>query len=171
MKFQARSLFLGISAGLLLIGCGPQAMPGQSLGQFDVRAQLVENGCGSAAVPAFDAFDFRVEIREAEGRAWWIRNERPFVEGTRLGERLTFRTQLPVPTEVTGCVLSQVERIEVAVGSNSPDAGTSDTPALSGVNQIEFTSGPNAACGLLTVQNGGPFLSLPCEVSYELAGP
>ena len=154
--------------------CGPQAVPGDPLGEFRVQAQLIENECGAAAVPAFETFDFSVEIREIDGRAWWIRPERPFIEGVRTGEQLSFRTQLPVPTPVDGCVLSQVERIEVEVADDhSPDAGTApgDNPSLTGVNRIEFSTGLNTNCFPLVAQNGGPFLSLPCELSYDLTGP
>ena len=168
----AGALWLPMSA------CGPQALPGTSLGYFDVEAQLIENGCGATAIPAFETFGFGVEIRSEAGRAWWIRDQRPFVEGQATGEtHLTFRTELPVPTEVTGCVLSQVERIEVDVvpvataDAGTPTSNPDETPGLTGDNTVDIAPAAGANCSLLTANAGGPFLSLPCQLSYELLSP
>lgn len=68
MRSRAQHWLIG---GLLLSGCNVQP-PGELVGEYAVRGSLLENTCGSAALPAADPLDFQVQIRDDGISALWL---------------------------------------------------------------------------------------------------
>jgi hypothetical protein len=50
----------------------PQEPAGDLVGAYRIRGDLLENSCGSAAVPAADPLNFNVQIRTENGAGLWL---------------------------------------------------------------------------------------------------
>ncbi len=144
-------------------------MPGQYVGDFDVTQQLLENSCGAGALPAPDPLVFRAELREKGHQVFWRYESRErYITGSQSNGALTFtlQTSMEQPIELSDgsmvtCRLNQLESLELIAGDEE------DMQMLTGSNQI-LLAGANPDCAYLTQARGGPFLSLPCQVSYDV---
>lgn len=67
---------------LALLGCQPGELPGTPVGTYDIVGELVENTCGTAALPAREPLQFSVELRDLGGAGIWIVGEPPGFSGT-----------------------------------------------------------------------------------------
>ena len=45
-----------------------------------------------------------------------------------------------------------------------------EVESLSGTNDVMWSASPGTSCSYITAGSGGPFLALPCGISYELSG-
>jgi len=50
----------------------PDELPGELVGAYRINGALIENTCGSSAVPAADPLRFNVEIRKQDGSGLWL---------------------------------------------------------------------------------------------------
>jgi hypothetical protein len=50
----------------------PEELPGELVGAYRIDGALMENSCGSAALPAADPLRFDVEIRKHDGGGVWL---------------------------------------------------------------------------------------------------
>jgi hypothetical protein len=50
----------------------PQEPVGELVGAYRIRGALMENSCGSAALPAADPLNFDVQIRKQNGSGLWL---------------------------------------------------------------------------------------------------
>ena len=56
-----------------LYGCAlPEDRPGDLVGAYRIDGSLMENSCGSAALPAADPLNFDVEIRKQGRSGYWV---------------------------------------------------------------------------------------------------
>jgi hypothetical protein len=173
-----------LSIVVLAAGCIPVEYPGEPVGSFDVVGALVENACGDSAVPALDPLRFAVELRtDEDGLAFWRRPDSPLVDGTVDQDgNFRFRTRVIVPAlapdpdfDYPGCVLDQREEVEARVvevedDDMEDDDMELDEMELEGGNSITLSPSAGSDCTPLLAARGGPFLALPCEVDYQLAG-
>ena len=87
--------------------------------------------------------------------------------------RFSFRQTFTLDEDPSGsgarCTLTQVETLEVQVMSMVDEEGA-EVESLSGTNTVMWTETPGVNCAYITVASGGPFLALPCGISYELSG-
>jgi hypothetical protein len=58
--------------GVAAIACTVPEPPGRLIGAYHIEGKLLENTCGTAALPASDSLSFDVEVRQDEqGRGIW----------------------------------------------------------------------------------------------------
>jgi hypothetical protein len=63
---------LGPALGVAAMACAAPEPPGKLVGAYHIQGKLLENTCGTAALPASDTLSFDVEIRQDEqGRGIW----------------------------------------------------------------------------------------------------
>ncbi len=162
---------------------------GELVGTFEIEGRLVENECGSTALPAMDPLTFRVELRHDEGVAIWRRPSAPITYGTiHEGQwRIEASTVVPVfdPNPETGhpgCALTQIARFALdEMHAEDPDAGTdggldggadggiqASIEAFDGESTIQLVPYPGTDCTPALALLGGPFLTLPCTVTYDV---
>jgi hypothetical protein len=192
MRGASLLILMGCLLGLPLSGCPPVDPSGEVVGTYDVTGSLVENSCGSAAFAAQDPIEFVVELRaEGHGPAYWRRPTTGIVSGSHTGDVYRFRTEVPVTlygpdaeAGTAGCILAQVETIQVAAtstplvdggvaGGNDlgvPDAGVAAADVFRGESVIELVPTAGSDCLRAVALAGGPFLTLPCRVEYDLSG-
>lgn len=192
MRGASLLILMGCLAGLPLGGCPPVEPTGDVVGTYEVTGSLVENSCGSTAFNAVDPVSFVVELRsEDHGPAVWRRPNAAIVNGSHTGDDYRFRTETTVqlygPDEVAqtpGCVLAQIETIRVTakssasgdagvssdLGTSTGDAGVSANSAFRGTSVIELSPTAGSNCLRAVAISGGPFLTLPCRVEYDLSG-
>ena len=85
-----RASIVVIVGALCTAGCEPQDLPGERVGIYAIEGVLLENTCGSTALPAPDPLVFDVELRDQSGVGIWILNQPPGVTG-RLSDDGTFQ--------------------------------------------------------------------------------
>jgi hypothetical protein len=70
-----------LAIGLVLAGWSackmPDELPGELVGAYRIDGALLENSCGSSAVPAADPLRFNVEIRKQNGSGFWLVSSPP----------------------------------------------------------------------------------------------
>lgn len=191
MRGATLLILMGCMLAFPLSGC-PVDPSGEVVGTYNVTGSLVENSCGSTAFAAQDPIDFVVELRaEDHGPAYWRRPTAAIVNGSHTGDVYRFRTEVPVtlygadPTTGTpGCTLAQVETILVTAkaseagdgGVSTPndqgraDAGAASGEIFRGESVIELVPTAGSNCLRAVALSGGPFLTLPCRVEYDLSG-
>lgn len=153
------------------LGCRPPKPPGEPLGQFRVHAELDSSTCGDG-VPAAPTLDFFVELRAdaATSRGWWKLEDGASVEGRsteegfRFVQATTIEAVLPDPDlGYAGCALDQRETVEAALVEE-------DDEPLTGTSAVELSAVAGTDCTPLLQAYGGAFPTLPCALSYTLAG-
>lgn len=174
LPFRAIGVFPLVSLAFVG-GCQPTAsLPGTSLGDYNVVGTLGTNTCGSGINPT-NPWDFTVELSE---------------DGTTLYMAKTDGTD-----EVSGAVASTAATLTSVVtsnvdGSDAGGAGTCDmTDATTFTLTLATAAAPasftgsvsytySAATGVSSAVNctdqltasGGTYATLPCTVTYALAG-
>lgn len=164
---------ISLALALLIGGCRPTQLAGESLGEFFVQGTLEENTCG-AGYPVRSSYTFIVDVRvEGSGLGYWKLSDRPVVEGA-VHDDGTFRfgaaTQVvafePDPTTGTaGCALDQSDVVAGAIASD-PDAGS----ALTARQTVDVRPAPGTMCAPLLTLWGGTFDALPCRIEIALEG-
>ena len=191
MRGASLLILMGCLLGLPLSGCPPVDPSGEVVGTYDVNGSLVVNSCGSTAFNAVDPLSFVVEVRsEDHGPAYWRRPNAAIVNGSHTGDDYRFRTEVPVQlygpdieTQTPGCTLAQIETIRVTAksdsldggvpndqGTSAGDAGVPASSAFRGTSVIELAPTAGSNCLRAVAISGGPFLTLPCRVEYDLSG-
>lgn len=70
------------ASALALSACQAPVAPGDPVGVYAVSGQLEENTCGRTALPASDALEFSVELRQDDEQGHWlVDGELPGFEG------------------------------------------------------------------------------------------
>ncbi len=171
------------------LGCQPKKLPGEPIGIYHVVGTLVDNECGSQAVPAENPLVFRVELRADGEKAYWHRADLPVVSGILIPStgRFLFSAQ-SVWTAIAadpnldypGCTLNQQDTIEGTLEASDEssedvqdDAGSDaglDTDEWTGTERIEMTPAAGSNCLPALITAGGGFQSLPCSINYDLLG-
>src|SRR5262245_27885065 len=82
MPLRRATSGLLVSLPLCAIGCAmPDELPGELVGAYHIEGALMENACGSDAVPAADPLSFDVEVRVADGSGLWLAASPPAFPG------------------------------------------------------------------------------------------
>lgn len=149
--------------------------PGTPLGTFHVRAKLTASTCG--AVP--DPWEFDVKLAHEESTLYWIQGGAP-VSGT---VDRTARTQMKATdsrelraadarNKLAACVVTRDDLLDVALAGDQPDAPlttVSEATRFTGKLTYRFVPMEGSECSDQTLDQGGDFAALPCEVSYDLS--
>lgn len=148
--------------------------PGTSLGTFHVSAKLVASTCG--AVP--DPWEFDVKLAHEESTLFWIQGGAP-VQGTMdRTARATLKTTdsrelraADAKTKRAACVVVRDDLLDVALAGEKPEVPLTtvgEATRFSGKLTYRFSPMQGAECSDQTLDQGGDFAALPCEVSYDL---
>jgi hypothetical protein len=149
--------------------------PGTSLGTFHVSAKLTGSTCGT--VP--DPWEFDVKLAHEESTLFWIQGGAP-VSGTMDN---TARAQLKTTdsrelraanpkSKLAACVVIRDDVLDVALAGETPDAPLAtvgEATRFNGKLTYRFRPMDGSECSDQTLDQGGDFAALPCEVSYDLA--
>ena len=150
--------------------CGP-ALPGTSLGTYNVTGTLVSDTCGNAMNP----WTFTVQMSEDGTALYWLPSGASSSSGN-----LTSATKAVIATVVT----ANVDATEA--GAPGPCdltvASTLDVSLAAGLTPSTFTATYaqtiSAATGVSSTNNctdqlsssGGSYATLPCTASYSFSG-
>ena len=149
--------------------------PGTPLGTFHVNAKLTATTCG--AVP--DPWEFDVKLAHEDATLYWIQGGAP-VSGTMdRTARATLKTTdsrelraADARTKRAACVVIRDDVLDVALGgerADQPLATVADATRFNGKLTYRFSPMQGSECSDQTLDQGGDFAALPCEVSYDLA--
>ena len=149
--------------------------PGTPLGTFHVSAKLTASTCGT--VP--DPWEFDVKLAHEESTLYWIQGGAP-VSGTM---DATARTQMKTTDarelraadakrKLPACVVSRDDVLDVALAGEKVDvplATVGEATRFTGKLTYRFSPIQGSECSDQTLDQGGDFAALPCEVSYDLS--
>lgn len=149
--------------------------PGTPLGTFHVSGKLTSSTCG--AVP--DPWEFDVKLAHEESTLFWIQGGAP-VSGTmdntaRAHLKTTDSRELraaDAKSKLPGCVVIRDDVLEVALAGEKPEtplATVAEATRFTGKLTYRFSPMQGSECFDQTLDQGGDFAALPCEVSYDLA--
>lgn len=151
---------------MLLSSCGSNA-PGEVLGHYEVMAKLASNTCGSGT-GATNPWLFYIELsREGPTLHWsWQRDGSPLVSGPIDAQRHAELRETRTDTAGSGKLACSLKRdgaltFQLAEGAAPKSfAGT-----------ITYTfSIADGSCGAALTASGGPYDTLPCAMTYDVAG-
>lgn len=148
--------------------------PGTPLGTFHVSAKLTASTCG--AVP--DPWEFDVKLAHDQSTLYWIQGGAP-VSGEM---DATARTQMKstdsrelraadAKKKIPGCVVTRDDILEVALSGDKPEAPlttVAEATRFTGKLTYRFSPMQGSECSDQTLDQGGDFAALPCDVSYDL---
>lgn len=148
--------------------------PGTSLGTFHVSAKLTSSTCGE--VP--DPWEFDVKLAHEESTLFWIQGGAP-VSGTMDNTaRATLKTTdsrelraANAKTQMPACVVVRDDVLDVALAAEkaeTPLTTVGDATRFNGKLTYRFSPMQGSECSDQTLDQGGDFAALPCEVSYDL---
>ena len=164
-----------------LMACEPARSPNGNAVTLDLVGTLTKDTCG-AGLGAQSMIRFRAELERSDSIGFWRLGSGPIVQGTFEGEEFEFEfTQertlavADIDFGYAGCSVLQTEAVrgEITLSSVDPaDGGAgqeeSSVDSFVAENTIGVTPRAGFDCAPLTTGAGGPFLTLPCEASYDV---
>lgn len=158
-------------------GCGGKDpySPGSKLGSFHVTAKLTSSTCGAAP----DPWEFDVKLNHELRTIYWVQGGAP-IQG-RLDEasqtRLAASSEYEVRaanerTKLAACAVARSDALVVVLQREDGTAvvDPAQTRAFAGTLAYSFTPTESSDCTDQLTVSGGAYASLPCTVSYEVAG-
>ncbi len=168
----------GLGVAILLGACETPPPPGELVGRYRITGTMATDSCGPG-LGATRALTFTAELRDDEGVGYWLFGDQEATPGT-LDSAGAFSFQQqggwtlvnPVPERgYAGCRVAQVETIDgkIVIAGSAEDADVTIAD-LSGAHTIDIVPLTGDDCSPALSTYGGPWLSLPCRVSYTLKG-
>jgi hypothetical protein len=149
--------------------------PGSTVGTFHVTARLAKTTCGDAP----DPWEFDVRLNHDGPTLYWIQGGLP-VSG-KVDARARAALQASTVTDVraadvqhklAACSVTRSDLLDITLDS-APATPTTD-PALAtsflGMLAYSFVPTDGSDCSDQLVAAGGGWSTLPCNVSYTIAG-
>jgi len=156
------ALSLGLAA--LVAAC---TLPGSTLGTYDVRGSLGTDTCGAAPNP----WTFSVMLsQEGQTLYWSWMDASPILSGPLTSAEHATLTGYQIhnvdstATAMGPCDLERSDDLEVTLGGGSPPA------SFGGTITYSFSQQVGANCSDQLAASGGMYDTLPCTVSYTMAG-
>jgi hypothetical protein len=167
-------LFAGLLAGAG--GCSGKDpyRPGESLGAFHVTGKLVATSCG--ATP--DPWEFDVRLRHERTTLYWVQGDAPIAAQVDGAARATLKataTQTVRPADersrTAACTMSRTDVVELVLAPlAAPVSDVAGATSFKGTLAYRFAPTEGSSCEDQLTDLGGDFATLPCDVTYEVAG-
>jgi hypothetical protein len=163
------------AAVALALGCtAPTALPGTSLGTYNVTGTLETNTCGSG-LGAPNPWTFTAQMSEDGSVLYWEMSG-----GSELNSPMTSATQVSITSVVTAnvdgtdagvegpCDLQNTTVIDLTLSSGSPPTSFTGTITYTFVAATGVSTATDCTDQLSA--SGGSYDTLPCTASYTLTG-
>jgi hypothetical protein len=149
-------------------------LPGTSLGTYNVTGTLGTNTCGSG-LGAPSPWTFSTQMSEDGTTFYW-----EISGGSELSSTMSSATQVDITSIDTAnvdgtdagvlgpCDLQSTTVLDVALAASSPPSSFKGTVTYTFTAATGVSSTTNCTDQLSA--SGGPYATLPCTVSYSLAG-
>ena len=172
-SFLATVLACGVAASTA--SCeAPSALPGTSLGTYNVVGTLGANTCG-AGLGAPNPWDFTVQMSEDGTTLYWEMSG-----GSELSSTMSSATQVNITSVQTAnvdgtdggvqgpCDLTSTTALALTLSAGSPPSSFTGTITYTFAAATGVSSATNCTDQLSA--SGGSYDTLPCTASYSLAG-
>jgi hypothetical protein len=167
MRKAALALLLPI---LACSGNKDPKIPGDELGTYQVVATLDSSTCGPGALGSTDVWQFDVKLSRDGDYLYWL-NGAEAISGAVAADGVTFAFDTQVVVQAVapgkgqpGCAIARIDS-----GSGTLANDTLDVDSFNGRLRYGFQATQGSDCQSVLGVEGG-FYSLPCEMSYLLAG-
>jgi hypothetical protein len=156
------------------ISCSPSALPGTPLGTYNVTGTLETNSCGTGLGPA-SPWTFTVQMSEDGTTLYWEMSG-----GSELSSTMSSATQVNITSIETAnvdateagvegpCDLQSNTAIDLMLAAGS--APSTFTGTFTYTFAVATGVSSTVDCTDQLSASGGPYDTLPCTVSYSLAG-
>jgi hypothetical protein len=148
--------------------------PGTPLGTFHVSAKLTSSTCGEVPNP----WEFDVKLAHEESTLFWIQGGAPVAGTMDHSARATLKTTdsrelrpANAKTKMPACVVIRDDVLDVALGGEKPEVPLTivgEATRFDGKLTYRFSPMQGSECSDQTLDQGGDFAVLPCDVSYDL---
>ncbi|MBI3202207.1 MAG: hypothetical protein HYZ29_11735 [Myxococcales bacterium] len=155
----------------VLAGCmGPEQdkVPGDSLGTYQVVAQLDSSTCGPGALGSKDLWEFEVKLSRDGHDLYWVNGADP-IGGDVASDGVSFGfdshavlTPIKPAKGQPGCSISRTDSGTGKLSSAAPPVA-----GFEGTLRYGFKPVGESDCEPLMAVEGG-FSQLPCEISYSM---
>lgn len=181
MRRIRRYLFIGCVGWLAGGGCFLfDQQTGDSLGRVEVNALLVTDTCGPGTVSAGPSLHYEVEVQRQGSSLTWVGPSGRFT-GTLSGDdefcielNRSWHVRDPDPwLDDPGCDMSQIERLCGTIETEVLDEGGVESEQITSLTArhevfVSYNLGSN--CTNLVGITEGQYLTLPCQVVYDMTG-
>ena len=171
------ALLIGTSGCFLFDSAGTE----EDLGELHIEAQLVADTCGPGAFPEGPSMAYDVDLRRQGDTLYWVGPS-----GTVLGRFSSdrdFCIQLDDQWHVRdadpwyddpGCDLRRIERLcgtlDFAQETDETGAVSERVTSLVGRHEAFVSGTETSDCSDQVGVSEGQYLTLPCQITYELQG-
>jgi hypothetical protein len=172
---------LGSVALAIALICGGSACsgkdpyrPGESLGAFQVTANLVATSCGATPNP----WKFNVRLRHDKTTLYWVQGDAPIsglvdptAHATLKATAVQTMRAADAKTQVAACAMSRADVLDLVLApAVTPVADVAGTTSFKGTLTYHFAATDGSDCQDQLAESGGDFTALPCDVHYDLVG-
>ncbi len=152
----------------------PTALPGTSLGTYNVTGTLSSNSCG-AGLGAPNPWTFTAQMSEDGTTLYW-----EMTGGSELSSTMSSATQVSITSIATAnvdgtdggvagpCDLENTTALDLTLAAGSPPSTFTGTITYSFAAATGVSTATN--CTNQLTASGGSYDTLPCTASYSLAG-
>ena len=148
--------------------------PGTPMGTFHVSATLASSTCGEVPNP----WEFDVKLAHEEATLFWIQGGPPVsgIMDRTARAKLTATDSRELRAEdprrkLRGCTVARDDVVDVALAgekADTPITNAADATRFNGKLTYRFSPTEGSDCSDQTLDQGGDFAALPCEVAYDL---
>jgi hypothetical protein len=170
---MARSMLKATIVALLAVGCTGKdpTRPGDSIGVFHVTGKLVSTSCGQTP----DPWAFDVRLRHDKSTLYWVQGDAPvsgLLDSAEHAVLKASQTQTVRAADekmmTAACALSRTDTVDLVLAM--PGADIRGATSFKGTLAYQFKVVDGSSCDDQLKESGGDYATLPCTVSYELAG-
>lgn len=157
-------------------GCSgtDRTRPGESIGVFHVTSTLVASTCGHPPNP----WEFDVRLRHDVTNVYWVQGDAPIAGQVDATARVSLKSTVvstvrpaDAKTHTAACNMSRTDVVALTLTpAASSAANVAGTTSFKGSLAYRFAATEGSSCEDQLVESGGGFATLPCDVTYELAG-
>jgi hypothetical protein len=149
----------------------------ENLGRVAVSASLSIDTCGPGTVSAGPSLEYEVNLERQGSTLMWNGPSGRFT-GTLSGDD-RFCIELDRGWHVRdadpwledpGCDMSQIERLCGTIVTEEREDGAEEVASLTARHEVFVSSNPGSNCVELVGITQGQYLTLPCQVIYEMTG-
>jgi hypothetical protein len=149
--------------------------PGTPVGTFHVTGRLTKTSCGDAP----DPWEFDVRLNHDGAMLYWIQGGLPVSGKVDASARAALQSSsvsdvrpADFQHKLAACSVTRSDLLDVTLDSASamPTPDPALTTSFSGVLAYSFAPTEGSDCSDQLVAAGGEWSTLPCNVSYVIAG-
>ncbi len=168
-------VLLGIATIAAGSGCSGKDpyRPGDSIGVFHVTSKLVSSTCGAAP----DPWEFDVRLRHEKSTLYWVQGDAPISAVVDAAAHATMKATATqtvraadARAQMAACALERDDVVDLTLAPMAAPVDLQSVTSFTGTLTYRFVPTDGSECEDQITASGGGYDTLPCTVSYSVAG-